>query len=356
MRPSVSGQSDGWATVAPPDCAFAVGLPLTREDFDYDLAHPEQADYVPGLMRKYSGVAADFVWERYYAPLALALCQHCDALEALGVTVCRAVSYQAFRDLLAPGRFKVITLFSHSRWAEVTAADIPNVGAFLLAVRDRIAEGSPFASELGQLLEIKFPGILALPDAGNVPEDLGSQIVDRIREVVRESQAFYEKDAFGEVTDPVLPTTAPLSRLWRAVKLFFGNDPAPHAAPRHEFRDFLPGRLITRALLEHHLPRVVVPRWSVEFRRALVTSAQFLNAIPAEFSGVLDLCFCSSALHGAGMADPNRPFLVMASRYSNQPHFQLPIHQAVMEELRQCPQPYLAAQMTVRKVLIEGLG
>jgi hypothetical protein len=157
-----SRRSDAWAEVGPPDCAFAVGVPLTREDFDHDLAYPHQADYVPGLMRSYSGVDKDFVWERHYAPVAQALQQHCDDLEALGVTVSRATCYEAFRSLLAPGRFKVVTLFTHSRWSEVTAADIPNVRAFVEAVRAGIEAGSPFLTELGRLLEETTPGVTGL--------------------------------------------------------------------------------------------------------------------------------------------------------------------------------------------------
>jgi hypothetical protein len=188
------------------------------------------------------------------------------------------------------------------------------------------------------------------------PQNLHDQVVERLRAVVQTSQAYYEKPAFNKAAQQGRPEADPLTRLWLAIKWFFGGAPGPRPAPPPEFRDLLPARLITRALLEHHLPSVFRPCRSVEFRHKLATAAEFLAAIPGAFSGVLDLCFCSSALHSACMSDPNRPYLVLAGRYSNTPLVQLPIHRFVLKELRRQPQPYLDAQVAVRETLIQELA
>jgi hypothetical protein len=344
--------------VSPGDCALAVGIPISREGFLHDLEHAEDYDFVPDLLRRNKGADHEWVWQTQYAGLAANIARHCDALAALGATVCRQTTLAAFRCLMASGRFKVVALLTHSRWPPIVDGDIPDVGRFLQAVRAGVASGAPVLRELDRVLRKRSSTDMAAgADESNVAQ-LHQQIVTAVRAAVDEGRLAYEGRAFDGLALPGAARDAEpgaLAWLWDMVKALFGNQPgAPVADPPLPHRPRLRGSLLTRALLEHHLPQDVFHHCRcVEFRDGLKTATDFQQAIPWSFAGVLDLTFCNSALHCVVMSNPDRPFLVLASRFALDPDYQMIIQKLVVEELLQSPQPYLAAQEWVRKRILE---
>lgn len=97
----------------PQDCALALAIPLTEEDFLHGLRAGEEKDFAKSLVRNFPATTEKSIWENKYQPIVRVAQTVTQAVKKHGVTVVQNATLAAFQDLLP--HFQVITLVAHWR-------------------------------------------------------------------------------------------------------------------------------------------------------------------------------------------------------------------------------------------------
>lgn len=265
--------------VAPKDCALAVTIPLTREQFLDDLARPEEKDLVHHFraQRGLQRAAPEFCWEAYAEDEATFAEAVCCEVERLGVTVCYGARLADLTELLR--QFSVVTLLAHWRFVPVEPEDILDARGLLQLLRSpegRVQEAArrSFGSLDRQLLDV---GTCALSSDSEVR----ARIARVIRVTAEKAEKLYWDAASDQSFEPQLMS------------------------------DGYSGRL-TRLEFEQAFPNCITPARTVEFRDCLRTVPELIEAIPEDFKGLLDLTLCNSVIP-AGPVRRNRPDCLVAA-------------------------------------------
>jgi hypothetical protein len=264
--------------VSPNECALAVAIPLTREQFLVDLSTSEERDFVHhfrderGLQR----ASAEFSWEVYEENEGTFAETVCSEVERLGVTVRRNAKLADLSDLLS--RFQVVTLVAHLRFVPIKPEDIADPMRLLELLQ---SNQSSVHESMKEAFEQADPDLLQSKVARHLrDEELRSRVAQVINGVANMAQDRYS----GRAESVELRT--------------------------HDGFD----KSITRMEFEQMFPDCIIPASVIEFRDGMYTVREFLCAIPETFDGLLDLTVCNSVLP-AGLIRRKRPScLVVANR------------------------------------------
>jgi hypothetical protein len=325
-------QRDCLAAVGPRHCALALAIPLTREAFEEDLAHPEQWDYAASVLRRNRGLLPSRVWDACYAPLARWAGRIGDQVERLGVTVHRALRLADLTGLLA--RFKVVTLVAHWRCPPVVAADIRDPGELMRLARS--ARPGEFVREaVKEWFGRRCPELLD-PDALRrlPPESVRDRVACQLDGLVAPAHAAIGRHAHE------------------------GGGENGEARPRPREAEAVahtPCGTLTRVDLEQSFPpEALAPGRAVEFRDGLRTAAEVTSALPEGFTGVLDLTVCNSMLLGQVVRRGRPHCLVCTNRYLTTTDSRLLLYKLVVTRLAHGPMRFIDAVEWVRANVAGG--
>src|SRR5271157_3088808 len=224
--------------VGPADCAFLVGIPITREAFLQALADPNK-DFVHGQYGE-SPLTAEAKWTIYW-PTAEAIGGLLDKLRAKRVQVIAAATLSEF--VRAQTSARVVVLFTHWR-------------SGLLRMRDIAWELLPAGTA-----DAKLQKIVDLLRSGATGEP------GRRTAIVASINELLINEALGD-------------HPW------FGLAPGQKAAsPEHRV-------FMNRKFLDAALPGVFRSCTSVEFADGMVPITTVADAVRPDYTGILDLSVC----------------------------------------------------------------
>jgi hypothetical protein len=301
--------------VSPSDCALAIAIPLSREQFLADLARPEEKDFVHHFRREAGLLKADaeFCWEAYQDAEAILAEAVCGETERHGVTVCHAARLADLTALLQ--RFPVVTLLTHWRFVPVNPNDVTDAGRLLESLR------SP-RTDVEQAIRCTFELLdadLLRPEvtAKIRPETLAQRAADVVSAVVNEVERFYLDGA------------------------------ASRDLSLEQMPDGLRDRL-TRWEFEQAFPDCIAPAPMIEFAEGLRTLPQLIEAVPRDFRGVLDLTVCNSVIAANSIRHVRPDCLVAANRKPAVLRVRLYLYGLVVKLLSKQPRPYIEAVTQIR--------
>jgi hypothetical protein len=236
--------------VTPADCALAVALPLTFEEFEADAGSPER-DFIRSVLDG-SGRSLRDTWDEVYAPKVVDICERVAAkARALGGTVVTRTTAGLLRELLA--KFPVVCLIAHSIQAPVEAEDVLRPDAIQRTIE---AGGSLLARHLRSRL-------------------------DTAAHASAPGRAWLTHEQIAALLDESLAAT----------RAFMASTVRRDAAARQELH-------VDRVMLEDCFGDALRRGRVLEVRDGMLTMDDLLAEIPLEFAGVLDLSVCNSIVLG----------------------------------------------------------
>jgi hypothetical protein len=284
--------------VGPCDCALAVAIPLTRQQFLHDLSQSGEkgfAKYVKTASFQ-PGTSDEYYWEVVYGPIARAAERICANAERLGVTVNRATRLADIFTLL--GKFKVVTLVTHWRFMKLRPIDVLDPVGLLSALRaPRTLVGQAVQRSFRELRsELLDEDVLC-----ESQEQLRVSTVEVLNEIIGAAHGLYQPvEHIGDHKDKVqlavgLSHSRPLERL-------------------------------TRAALELSFAGQIESGKAVEFVDGMKTISEVIQQIPITFTGLLDLTICNSVILGEAIKNYRPDCLVAVNRYPAELHVRLGIY------------------------------
>ncbi len=290
-------------TVSPADCAMAVALPLTLEEFIHDAASPDK-DFARSVVDG-SGRTAQDAWREVYLPKIVALYTRVEQrARALRATVVPRVTATALSELLA--RFPLVSLFAHSVSAPVRPADVVQPRAIVDAV------------ERGETVVAR-----RLRDA------LGAN-----RRWASEGPVL--RDQVAAALDEVLAAT----RAWS------------ESTVRVD-RDGRPDRYVNRVMLEDCFGAALRRAPLIELHDGIKTMSELLLAVPPEFAGVLDLSVCNSVALGESIKRQRPRCLVVENVFLARIDLRLARYALVLNRLALGPARYTDALTEINRILLK---
>jgi hypothetical protein len=288
----------------------AVGLPLNWEQFRVGLDGPMDRDFTRSVMREYPNQPAASVWEAIIAPDIALLERILEDVARLGVHTRIAATLEDLRVLF--GKYRVVTIIAHWRpgliWSDQVRAP-----QRLLALLNG-ADDSP----LKQVREAfrRDPSGL---DSNSTSDD---GLVERFRKAANTVLS----------TADLGPSDCP--RDW-------------HSSPRMHYRTYA-----NRSVLDALLHCSLLPGNRMELADGMRSIHDLLGVIPRDFSGLVDLTVCNSAMMCESLK-PGRGISCIANEEQVGLRFRLELYRAVIEVLAAAPYEYSEAATDVRIAIVE---
>ena len=237
----------------PQDCALAVCIPTTWNQFKADVAGGNRWDFARSIMRPYQGHRPQEVWETIVEPAI-------DLVKIAVETVARLGVYVQLRSPLSelPGlcrAFRVVTVLTHWRSGELFADQIQDADGLLRrlqAANGRAAQAVRASWEERQ---------------GMIPMHANLETF---------------ADSFCSAGNAILATA----------------DLSPSAYPTLWHRSSLEAYRVhaNRSVMDWEFADDLVPGTRAEFADGMHAVPAFAEAIPQDFEGVLDLTMCNSLM------------------------------------------------------------
>jgi hypothetical protein len=291
------------SAISPADCALAVALPLTEEQFLLDATAPDR-DFARSVVAT-SGRAPAAAWTELYAPKVVALYERVAArVRRLGATVATDVTAAVLRELLE--RFPVVSLFAHAVAAPVQSGDIVKPHAIL----DIIQGGRTIIAR-------HLRGALANRSWAADGAVLRDQIAAALDAALAPTRAWTE-------------TTVRADDAGR------------------------PALYLSRIMLEDCFGDAMRRAPLIELCDGLKTVDALLAAIPPQFAGVLDLSVCNSFALGESIKRKRPDCLIIENVFLARIDLRLARYALVVNQLAQRPARYTDALTEVNRGLLGG--
>ena len=293
----------------PRECALALAIPLTREDFLAGLHAGPEKDFAKSLERSRRGAKNSFLWNDLYAPVAETALEVAGAVATNGVTVIPEATLCDLRALFE--RFRVITLVAHWRAAQFHAGDFLAPRSLISRLRDPL-------DPIGQaLFDILFDGQTTCMENAP-PEDLHAltRTLTRIFNNVLRQGCLYEK---------------------------------PRANARREIAEYdeTYHMYLNRKVIDAAFADVIAPGNRIEFYDQFRSVDAVNAAIPDTFEGVLDFTVCNSVLIG-NQIKKQRHCLVVVNEKPASITYRLLIYKGIIELLQNAEMEYIEAVAAIR--------
>jgi hypothetical protein len=289
--------------ISPADCALAVALPLTEQQFMSD-ATARDREFARSVVAGSGRSPAD-AWSELYAPKVVALCERIAArVRSLGATVATGVTAPALRELLE--RFPVVTLVAHSVSSAVRPDDI-----------------------------VEPRTVVDLIRAG------GTIVARRLREALANRRWSDEETALRHQLAAALDEALAPTRAWTETTV------------RTDHAD-RPARYLSRVMLEDCFGTAMRRAPILELGDGLKTMDQLLAAIPHRFAGVLDLSVCNSFAFAESIKRRRQNCVIVENVFLARVEVRLVRYALVLARLAHRPARYSDALSDVSEASIGG--
>ena len=293
--------------VSPCDCALLIAVPVTKEKFLDDLEPGHDKDFVQAFCRD-QRLSPEGLWSAYEPVVRLVLDVGSEA-RGHGVKVVYDAALSDFSEQIL--RARVITLVAHWRSAWFRKAELENAGNL--------------KSSQGQQLEKTVHVSLTLP-AGEIARRLNEFLLEGLEPAAKEA-------LIAQAQSPEMPDELDEGPQWGA---------------------------LTRGIRAIHQKRVELEKLAplffnggsaVEFADRMCSVEEVVHAVPAEFSGVMDLTICNSILLGEDIRRKCAHSVVMMNAAESSLAFRMALYRQVIRTLAKKPQSFTGAALQIRKHL-----
>lgn len=297
---------------SPHQCALALAIPLSYAEFLAELKAPENKDFVKSLVHRHSSLTEASLWEMVYARTAAITTSVAAAVEKRGVTVVQNTTLGNFQQLLKD--FSVVTLVAHWRPAQYYASD------FLCPQQ--------MATELVDSEQALAP---------QLRRQLGPEWLQRLQEMLRKGQS-----------EPVIAKylAQGLNTILASEQIF--SPPTARRSGIQAFYDEEYRAYCNRAAMDDWWQGKVIPGNRVEFADRLYPLETVVNAIPEEFTGLLDLTVCNSVLLG-NQIKHQRKCMVLVNQAPTSVELRMVIYKGMIELLCRLEMNYMEAAVAIRR-------
>jgi len=293
--------------VSPSDCAVAIAIPLTFEDLLHDITASNK-DFARLLCRNAS---PEIVWNELYRPRLVEVVEGVSAkLSKWGSLVLRRATLADLSDLAQ--RYSVVAVCAHFKMTDVRAADLVDPARCLEIVRER---ASAVAEKLYHQAQQMVPDLMREPPLQRW--ELAGRLAPFLQTCVERTHAYV-------AAPPSVVRVSP---------------PADLGAGLH------------RVHLEQCFGSAMRAASCVEMFDRLHTFPAFQSAIPADFSGVLDLSMCNSFMVAEDLKRSRPSSLVVENRFLAAPDVRLARYALVMRELARSRSRYTDALLRVHRAM-----
>lgn len=245
-------------------------------------------DYAQSVCKGYSGATLEHVLKRYSA-VAAAVGQACDKAASVGAAVVRQVRRADFAAVF-DRRPRVVTLLAHFRSLDVDETDLVDVPAIERALARPDAVVAEVLSELQRL-----------------GYDAAADLSTRRRLLANAMSALTQREEERSQSDP--------------------DDGLMIRCPRGVLEEaFYPG---------------LRPGRAIEFRDGLATIPEFVDCVPIDFDGLLDLTLCRSTICGEALRRRRSVCLAKVNRLTVDPIPAALRYTLTLMSLARAPRPYL---------------
>lgn len=289
--------------VAPSDCALAVGLPLTRDEFmrgltsDRDFSrHVKRTNFRHGLSEEY-------YWEEVYGPVTETMRRVCNRVEKAGVAVRQSLTLGNLAELVRA--YRVVTLVGHWRFMALVPEDLLDTCRIFEALRspEGVLCEAIAAAVRRRSTEVWKEGHPGSPGI----------LLASLNEMIRDAHLWYQRGGGALAREP---TEEDLQRL-------------------------------TRPALEQAFPTLIRQGLAIELSDGMHTIGEIVDAIPAAFDGLLDLTICNSVILGAAIKRARPGCTAAVSRYSVEIAVRTALYGLIIEELRRGGLSFMDAMVRV---------
>ena len=291
-------------SVSPPDCALALGIPLTEIEFRQDL---ESGGKKPLARRVKS-------YERYQRLVSKPVEHVISEVQQCGVTVYRRTPLSQIPELFKS--HPVVTLVAHWEFLLISAADVLDVRRFQSILHGEVASSESRVDQIERPIDAVLRADRAVTTA-KTPETL----VPAISPYLRQSREYY-----------------------------FSEDEIDNGK-----RAELSQATFTRVLLEESFPGCFVPGNALELADRLCTAWEFIDAVPKTFDGVLDLTNCNSIILAEALRRKRCGCNAICLTGLAAPNIRITLYKWIIRQLALCPQPYEDAAARTHLALIEEI-
>ncbi|HKV91283.1 MAG TPA: hypothetical protein VJW20_01910 [Candidatus Angelobacter sp.] len=288
----------------PRDCALLIAVPVTREKFLADLEPGHDGDFIQAFCRK-QRLGPDGLWSAYEPVASLTLDVGSEA-HRRGVTVMYDATLSEFAERIP--RAKVITLVAHWRSAWFREREFKNAGN----LKDCQLQQLEQATHVSWLLP-----------AAELARRLNDFLLEGMEPAAKDAlmaQAQSSEEPDGETR------WGALTRGIRAI---------------HQ----------KRLALEKLAPGFFNGGSAVEFADRMCSVEEVVRAVPADFSGVMDLTICNSILLGEEIRRKCAHAVVMMNAAEASLDFRMALYRQIIRTLAKTPQSFTEAGLQTRKRL-----
>jgi hypothetical protein len=298
-------------TTKPYECALALAIPLTRDDFSLGLDLNAKKDFIKSLARRNVALTQDALWETVYVPTVKIVTSVAQAASAKGVTVITNATLSDLRGLLQ--QFRVVTLIAHWRSARFYPADFLNPNQLIKALEQ---PSTP-------LMEL-FVSLL--------PQNWISTI--------------QELEADDDITQ-ILPKT--LAKEFNGFLTSFKLHPdlVPNQNNQTTTCDVDYQKYLNRIAIDGIFRDFILPGNHIEFFDELHPIVDFVTVIPQSYDGLIDFTVCNSALIG-NVIKQQRKCIVIVNKELATLELRMVIYKGIIELLSRLDIDYMGAAAMIR--------
>lgn len=299
--------------VSPSDCALALAIPMSRAEFVADSGEAAPKDLAKSLGK---GLQPEWAFANRYEPLLGLVLDLVAEMQQRGVSVYHRTTLQDIPAILKAHR--VVTLVAHWRFTKLAAGDILDWPGFRSELARSRASMDADESSLDE--DPIARQLLYVPTVteANGPADLA--------------------DALNSLLEPALAHYHWLSSRERSA------DPAA-----------MPVAGLTRVHLEERFPRCIAPGKCLELADRLCTVWEFIEQIPCDFDGILDLTVCHSLIHAEAIRRARSPCNALCNRGRAKAHVRLLIYRRAILSLSDRAEPYEDVMSRIHISLLEEI-
>ena len=297
--------------VRPSDCALALAIPLTREQFLSDLANPIK-DYASHVKRRnYLDWRTDEDYWEIFRPIAGTISRISRDVEKLGVAISNYTSLGEFGAMF--DNFRVITLVTHSRFNSLKPSEFGDPRGFIELLR---SPENLVQKSIGDILLPVLGQNGSESVSGASDDDISEKIVRELNLVISKAHTFYGTQEKNDSSDP------------QADSEMLGDRPLER---------------LTRYAIEQAFPGHIQEGHSIEFSDQMSTVSDLVAMIPGDYSGLLNLIVCNSVIAGELIKYYRPACFVATNRYPAQPHVRMAYYKLAIYELARTPMPFIDA-------------
>jgi hypothetical protein len=303
--------------VSPSNCALAIALPLTKEEFLADLrpeASKDYASYYCSLMGVKRGHEA--LWTVYRDNISTLIEGVAAEVESLGVKVVRQVKLADMPSLLSDR--DVVSLVSHWRGADVEAQDFVDFPCFVNKL-------STSCDDVIVYVRQKLSSSV-MARARQFKATSGNDFLAFRNELIDELNGLLESENLGR--RPGFDISETEQRL--------------HVEQR---------KYLNRMTLDAAFAGDLNKGNRMEFFDGLQPAEAIRERIPDSFAGLLDLIVCNSVLPAEVIKLMKRNGLIIANQFPAKPSFRLLLYKTIIRSLHYQPDTFVDTTMKVRQKL-----